>query len=340
LDLRQRHEELMSRMTEETTGLVTYGEVAAAAERIAGTAVRTPLLPCPWADPERPLWIKAECLQPTGAFKIRGAVNALSCLTPQQRERGVVAVSSGNHAQAVAYAAARFGMKALIVIPEGSAPAKVAATEALGAEVVRVPPAQREEAGRRLAAERGRVLVHPFDDPRVIAGQGTVGLEIAQQAAQLGIGVDAVLVPVGGGGLVSGIAVAMAELLPGASVLGVEPELAADARDSLRTGTRTGWPVKDTWRTIADALRAASVGEVTWRHIRVLVDDVLAVPDDAIRFAVRVLAFQSHLVVEPGGAVAVAAYLACRAELAPGRNYVAVVSGGNVDQDIYLDLLD
>ncbi|HEV3173688.1 MAG TPA: threonine/serine dehydratase [Actinocrinis sp.] len=327
-------------MTDRTTELVGYPDVAAAAGRIAGIAVRTPLLPCPWADPDRPLWIKAECLQPTGAFKIRGAVNALACLSPEQRERGVVAVSSGNHAQAVAYAAARFGIPALIAIPEGSAPNKVAATEALGAEVVRVPAAEREQAARSLAAERGRTLVHPFDDPRVIAGQGTVGMEIAAQAAEQGVTVDTVLVPVGGGGLISGIAAALDELIPEATVLGVEPEFAADAQQSLRTGTRTAWPVEDTWRTIADALRASSVGELTWRHIQALVDDILAVPEDAIRFAVRVLAFQSHLVVEPGGATAVAGYLAHRAELPPGRTYVAVVSGGNVDADIYLDLLD
>ena len=330
----------MSRMTDRTTELVGYSDVAAAAERIAGIAVRTPLLPCPWADPDRPLWIKAECLQPTGAFKIRGAVNALASLTPEERKQGVVAVSSGNHAQAVAYAAARFGIPALIAIPEGSAPNKVAATEALGAEVVRVPAAEREQAARRLAAERGRTLVHPFDDPRVIAGQGTVGMEIAAQAAEQGITVDTVLVPVSGGGLISGIATALDELIPEATVLGVEPELAADAQQSLRTGTRTAWPVEDTWRTIADALRQSCVGELTWRHIQALVDDILAVPEDAIRFAVRVLGFQSHLVVEPSGATAVAGYLAHRTELPPGRSYVAVVSGGNVDPDIYLNLLD
>jgi len=330
----------MSRMTHETTELVGYAEVAAAAERIAGVAVRTPLLPCSWADPDRPLWIKAESLQPTGAFKIRGAVNALSCLSPAERERGVVAVSSGNHAQAVAYAAARFGVHAVIAIPEGSAPAKIAATQALGAQVVRVPPAEREQAARRLAEEHSRTLIHPFDDPRVIAGQGTVGLEIAEQAEEQNITVDTVLVPISGGGLISGIAAALAERMPDAHVVGVEPEFAADAQQSLRSGTRTAWPVEDTWRTIADALRASCIGELPWRHIQALVKDILAVPDDAIRFAVRVLAFQSRLVAEPGGATAVAAYLAHRAELPPGRTYVAVVSGGNVDQDIYLDLLD
>jgi threonine dehydratase len=315
--------------------LVRFAEVAEAAKRIAGIAARTPLLPCPWADADRPLWIKAECLQPTGAFKIRGAVNALASLGPDAREAGVIAVSSGNHAQAVAYAAARFGLDALIVVPHGAAQNKVAATRALGATVVRVPAARREQETRRLAAETGRTLIHPYDDPRVIAGQGTVGLEIAEQAAELGIEVDTVLAPVSGGGLVSGIAVAVKELIPGASVVGVEPEWAADARESLRGGVRTAWPVDETWRTVADALRSASVGELAWEHLRALVSDVVAVSDPAILDAVRALASGARLVAEPGGAAAVAAYLSRRDELPAGRTYVAVVSGGNIALDAY-----
>lgn len=319
--------------------LVRLDEVLAAAKRIAGIATRTPLLPCPWADPDRPLWIKAESLQPIGAFKIRGAVNALAALDAPAREAGVIAVSSGNHAQAVAYAAARFGVDALIVIPHGSAQNKVAATQALGATVVRVPAAEREEAARRLAAETGRTLIHPFDDPRVIAGQGTIGVEIAEQAQELGVSVDTILTPVSGGGLVSGVAVAAKELIPGVSVFGVEPELAADAHESLRRGERTAWPVEDTWRTVADALRSSSVGELTWLHIRELVDGVITVPEQAILDAVRTLAAGARLVAEPGGAVAVAAYLARRDELPAGRNYVAVLSGGNIDSDVYSRIL-
>ena len=319
--------------------LVRFDEVLAAAKRIAGIATRTPLLPCPWADADRPLWIKAESLQPIGAFKIRGAVNALATLDARAREAGVIAVSSGNHAQAVAFAAARFGVDALIVIPHGSAQNKVAATQALGATVVRVPAAEREEAARRLAAETGRTLIHPYDDPRVIAGQGTIGVEIAEQARELGIRVDTILAPVSGGGLVSGIAVAAKELIPDVSVFGVEPELAADVHESLRRGERTAWPVQDTWRTVADALRSASVGELTWAHIRELVDGVVTVPETAILDAVRTLATSARLVAEPGGAVAVAAYLARRDELAAGRNYVAVLSGGNIARDAYSRIL-
>jgi threonine dehydratase len=321
------------------TQLVEFAAVTQAAKRIAGIATRTPLLPCLWADADRPLWIKAECLQPTGAFKIRGAVNALSSLEPEERKAGVIAVSSGNHAQAVAYAAARFGIDAVIVIPHGSAENKVAATQALGATVVRVPAAQREQETRRLAAESGRTLIHPYDDPRIIAGQGTIGLEIAEQARELGVSVDTILAPVSGGGLVSGIAVAARELIADVSVVGVEPELAADAQESLRGGVRTAWPVDDTWRTVADALRSASVGELTFEHLRALVDDVVTVSDPAILDAVRTLAVGSRLVAEPGGAAAVAAYLSRRDELPAGRTYVAVVSGGNVARDVYSRIL-
>lgn len=319
--------------------LVQFAEIQDAAKRISGIATRTPLLPVPWADPARPLWIKAECLQPIGAFKIRGAVNAVASLDQSTRDAGVVAVSSGNHAQAVAYAAARFGIDALIVIPEGAAENKVAATQALGATVVRVPPAQREHEARRLAAETGRTLIHPYDDRNVIAGQGTIGLEIAEQAAELGFTVDTVLAPISGGGLVSGLAVAIKELIPGASVIGVEPDLAADAQASLRSGTRTAWPVEDTWRTVADALRTTSVGELNWEHLRALVDDVVTVSDPAILDAVRALAAGSRLVAEPSGAVPVAAYIHRTDVLPTGRTYVAVVSGGNIALNAYAAIL-
>lgn len=317
------------------TDLVELADVLAAAKRIAGIATCTPLLPCPWADADRPLWIKAECLQPIGAFKIRGAVNALATLDEPARKAGVIAVSSGNHAQAVAYAAARLGVDALIVIPHGSAEIKVAATQALGATVVRVPAAEREQEARRLAEQTGRTLIHPFDDPRVIAGQGTIGVEIAHQARELGIQVGTILAPVSGGGLVSGVAVAARALIPDARVVGVEPEFAADAHDSFRRGERVTWPVDDTWRTVADALRSASVGELTWQHIQALVADIVTVSDTAILDAVRKLATGARLVAEPGGAAAVAAYLSRRDEFPAGRNYVAVVSGGNIAPDLY-----
>src|SRR6266511_509226 len=257
--------------------LVTLDEIRAAAKNLAGVAVRTPLLPAPWAGPD--FAVKAESLQVIGAFKIRGAYHALATLPAAERARGVAASSSGNHAQAVAYAARSFGVPAVIVIPEGATPGKVAATRALGAEVVRVPPADRDTAAAAIAADRGLALVPPYDDARVIAGQGTVGLEIVEDWPD----VDVVLVPVSGGGLISGVAAAVKALRPSARVFGVEPALAADTAESLRRGEPVFWPAERTYRTIADALRASSPGRLPWEHILAYVDDVLPVTEDEIR---------------------------------------------------------
>jgi threonine dehydratase len=314
--------------------LVGIQEVRAAAERIARHAVRTPLLPCLWADEDRPLWLKPESLQPVGAFKIRGAVNKIASLTPAERSRGVVTHSSGNHAQAVAYAARQFGVPAVIVIPEGAAAVKIAATRALGAEVVLVPPAERERRAAELVAEYGYTLVPPYDDTDVIAGQATVGLEIAADLPD----VAAVLVPVSGGGLISGVATAVKALCPGARVFGVEPELAADAAESFRSGRRVAWPAARTHRTIADGLRVTCVGALPWEHIRAHVDDIVTVSEREIVQAVRLLGARARLVAEPSGAVATAAYLFAKPALPAGRT-VAIVSGGNVDAGGYAALL-
>lgn len=308
-----------------------------AAERIRGVAVRTPLVPFRTADPEAPLLIKAESLQPVGAFKIRGAVNALSSLTEGERARGVVAHSSGNHAQAVAYAARALGVRAVIVMPESATAGKIAATREYGAEVVLVGDSTDERAERagQLSADEGLVLVPPFDDPRVIAGQGTVGLEIVEDTP----GVDTVLVPVSGGGLIAGIAAAVKEIAPRIAVLGVEPELAADAADSLREGTRVSWPAERTKRTMADGLRVQTVGQLTFAHMRKHVDTVVTVSESEIEEAMRRLALKASLVAEPSGAVSTAAYLFHRHELPEGRSYAAVLSGGNVDLDLFADIL-
>ncbi|WP_091452639.1 threonine ammonia-lyase [Actinokineospora iranica] len=305
--------------------LVTVDDIEAAAARIQGVAVRTPLVPCLWGDPDRPLWLKPENLQPVGAFKIRGAYNAVARLTDEQRARGVVAYSSGNHAQAVAYAAREFGIRAWIVVPEGTPQVKVDATRALGAEVVLVAAGQRETRAYEIVAERGAALIPPFDHPDVIAGQGTIGLEIVADLAE----VDLVLVPVSGGGLISGVAAAMKGLRPGAQVWAVEPELAADTAASLRAGHLVSWPVEDRDRTIADGLRSQP-SELTFAHQRALVDGIVTVAEDEIRDAVAVLAHRANLVAEPSGAVATAGYLHHAGELPRGRT-VAVVSGGNVD---------
>jgi len=314
--------------------LISIADIRAAAGRIAGAAVRTPLLPCPWAGERRPLWLKPESLQPVGAFKIRGALNKIASLTPAERAAGVVTHSSGNHAQAVAYAARLLGITAVIVIPEGASAVKVAATREFGAQVIFVPPADRERRVAELIAEHGYTPVPPYDDAAVIAGQGTVGLEIAADLPPL----DLVLVPISGGGLISGVATAVKALAPRARVVGVEPELAADALESWRAGRRVAWPAERTQRTMADGLRVTCVGELPWEHIRAHVDDIVTVTEEEIGEAVRVLAGRARLVAEPSGAVATAAYLF--RDIAPeGGRTVAIVSGGNVDPDTYAAIL-
>ncbi len=307
--------------------LVSVEDIQQAAGRLQGVLSPTPLLPCPFADP--PLLLKPESLQPTGSFKVRGAYAAISALPPRLRQRGVVAHSSGNHAQAVAYAAGLLGVPAVVVIPDNAPGIKVEATRKLGARVVRCPPgmAAREAAVQALIGEHGYTLIPPFDDPRVIAGQGTVGLEIARDCPDA----DLVVVPVSGGGLISGIATAVRALCPRAAVIGVEPELAADARDSLRRGERIAWPAAAVQQTIADALRVEQVGELPLRHMLRFVDDIVTVTDEELREAVRRLATQARLVAEPGGAAAVAACLLRPASLPAAATRVAVLSGGNID---------
>lgn len=307
---------------DDAPGLVSLDDIRAAAKRLDGVAVRTPLIPAAWAGGD--LWLKPEGLQATGAFKLRGAFNAVALLDDDARQHGVVTHSSGNHAQALAWAAREQGIAATVVMPDAAAPVKVAATRALGAEVVMVAPPERDSRVRELVAERGLTFISPFDDARVIAGAGTVGLEIAADLP----GAGTVLVPVGGGGLISGIGVATKALAPGIRVVGVEPELAADARDSLALGERVAWDPADTYRTIADGVRLPVVGELTWEHLRRHVDEIVTVPEDAILAAMRLLATRGRVVSEPTGALTTAAFLA-----EPERfgQAVAVVSGGNAD---------
>ena len=315
--------------------LVTLEEVREAARRIEGIALRTPLLPCgAGASDGRTLALKAESLQPIGAFKIRGAANMIGALEPQERARGVVTHSSGNHAQAVAFAARRHGIHAAIVIPDVAPRAKVEATRALGAEIVMVPPAERTARADALAAERGYVLVPPFDAAPIIAGQGTVGLELLEQAPDA----DVVLVPCGGGGLLSGVATAIRGLAPTVRVVGVEPELAADATDSFHAGELRTWDDARRYRTVADGVRTA-LSPLTFAHLRARVDAMVTVTEAQIREAVRWLALKARLVVEPSGALGVAAYLFRPDALPAGRNHVAILSGGNVDPEAFAALL-
>ncbi|MUL85531.1 MULTISPECIES: threonine/serine dehydratase [unclassified Mycolicibacterium] len=311
--------------------LVTIDDIDAAARRIASDIVRTPLLATRWGDPDRQLWLKPENLQPIGAFKIRGAFNALGRLEPGVRARGVVAYSSGNHAQAVAYAAAAYGVAAHIVMPEETPTVKVQATRDYGAQVVLCGAGQRESVAAELVERTGGVLIPPFDHPDVIAGQGTIGLEIAQDLPD----VAAVLIPISGGGLASGIGTAIRALCPQAKVFGVEPELAADTAESLAAGHRVDWPVAQRNRTIADGLRSTP-SELTFAHLQRVLDDVITVTEHEIRSAVRELAHGAHLVAEPSGAVALAGYR--KAATPPGPTAV-IVSGGNIAPRLLAEIL-
>ncbi|MFB9234954.1 threonine/serine dehydratase [Plantactinospora siamensis] len=302
--------------------LVSLQDVRGAADSVAGRVVRTPLLPCGWDDR---LWVKPESLQPVGSFKLRGATHAVARLDPSERDRGVVTHSSGNHGQALAWAAAAAGVPCTVVIPEGAPAVKVEAIRRLGAEVLLVPPARRLAEAERVAAETGAALIPPYDDRRIIAGQGTVGLEIVADLPD----VATVLVPVGGGGLASGVATAVKSLRPEAVVLGVEPELAADARESLTTGALARWGPELTYRTAADGLRT-NLSDLTLAHLRDRLDGILTVTEEEIMAALARLVRRTRLVVEPSGAVATAAALFRAADLRPGPA-VAVISGGNID---------
>jgi threonine dehydratase len=314
--------------------LTTLEDVQMAAERIAGAAVKTPLLPCAWADADRPLYLKPENLQPMGAFKIRGATNMIGALDPARRARGVVTHSSGNHAQAVAMAARRFGTRAAVIIPDNAPRTKVEATRALGAEVILVPPAERESRAVAVANERGYAMIPPFDAREIIAGQGTVGLEIVEQLPE----VESILVPCGGGGLLSGVATAVKGLAPRVRVVGVEPEFAADAADSFQSGELRPWDNERRHRTIADGVRTA-LSPLTFAHIRARVDAMVMVTEDEIRQAVRWLYSHARVVAEPSGALTTAAYLFHRDALPAARHHVAVISGGNVDPATYAAIL-
>ncbi|HEX6522364.1 MAG TPA: threonine/serine dehydratase [Streptosporangiaceae bacterium] len=315
---------------------VSGAEIADAARRLDGLVVRTPLVPFPGVEPR--LLIKPESLQPTGAFKLRGAYAAITADLDRVTRHGVVAHSSGNHGHAVAYAAAKLGVRAVVVVPENAPRTKTDAIARYGAELVMVAPtlAARVAATDELVAKHGYLLVPPFDDRRVIAGQGTIGLEIVADCPD----VDLVLVPVSGGGLISGIAAAIKSRRPQATVIGVEPELAADGRDSLHRGERVAWSAAEVQRTVADALRVEQIGVLPFAHIRRYVTDIVTVSDEEMLSAIRRLALEARLIAEPGGAAAVAACLFRAAELPPAATRVAVLSGGNVDPALLTRVLD
>jgi threonine dehydratase len=329
-------------MSTQTIVLVDLDTIRAAAKRVASIAFKTPLVRAPFPGVAgrgmgREIWLKAESLQPIGAFKIRGAANKILQLTPEEIGRGVITYSSGNHAQGVAYAAREVGAKAVIVMPSNAPAIKRAATLALGAEVVDVGVASSERlaVAERLVREHGYIVIPPYDDEQIIAGQGTCGLEIVEELPD----VDLVLSPVSGGGLLSGVAAAVKQLRPQAKVFGIEPELAGDTAESFRTGSIVTWGAELTSRTIADGLRTQSVGVRNFAHIQAFVDGVITVTEAEIRAAMRAIVATTRLVPEPSGAVTTAALLFHAGELPEYKKAVAVVSGGNVDPTLLAEVL-
>jgi threonine dehydratase len=313
---------------------VSIAEIRAAAARIANIAFKTPLVRAQFPGlsgygTSKEIYLKAESLQPIGAFKIRGAANKILQLAPAEIALGVITYSSGNHAQGVAYAAREVGAKAVIVMPSNAPAIKRAATLALGAQVVDVGLASSERLAKSdaLVREHGYIVIPPYDDEQIIAGQATCGLEIVEAMPD----VDLVLAPVSGGGLLSGVAAAVKQLRPRTKVFGVEPELAGDTAESFRTGSIVTWGAELTSRTIADGLRTQSVGQRNFAHIQAFVDGIITVTEAEIRAAMRAIVAATRLVPEPSGAVATAALLFHAAELPPYTTAVAVVSGGNVD---------
>jgi threo-3-hydroxy-L-aspartate ammonia-lyase len=316
--------------------VIGFDDVRAAAARLRGVANRTPVFTSRTLDGRTgaTLFLKAESFQRGGAFKFRGAYNKISSLSAEELTRGVFASSSGNHAQAVALVARLLGTKAVILMPEDATEAKLAATRGYGAEVVtydRYAPGDREELGLRMAGERGMVPIPPYDDLMVMAGQGTVALELIEETGDL----DTLVCPVSGGGLIAGCATVAKALCPGVRVIGVEPEAGDDTRRSLEAGERVRIDVP---RTIADGLQVPIPGELTFEVNRKLLDEVVIVSDAEIIEAMAFLFDRMKLVTEPSGAAAVAAILAGKVEVG-GLRVGAVISGGNVGVDRFRDLV-
>jgi len=322
--------------------MVTLNDIQAARELLHDIAVRTPLVSCKLPDhdnnkDQRQIFLKPENLQPVGSFKVRGAYNKIASLSMEERQRGVVSHSSGNHAQGVAFAARALGVKATIVMPSNAPAVKMQATRAMGAEIVIVGPASEDriQKAEELERDHGLVPVPPYNDEKIIAGQGTIGLEILDDLSD----VEVVLAPVGGGGLISGIATAIKESRPEVKVIGVEPEFAADARESLRTGKIQFTLAENAAKTLADGLRSQSVGPINFEHIRRYVDAIIAVKEDEIKQAMRHLLFAGRILAEPSGAVTTAAAMFHASEIPASAKTAAVVSGGNIEPKLFTDIL-
>lgn len=314
---------------------VSLADIEAAAQRIKGVAVETPLVESPALNDRVGLRVlmKLETLQRVGAFKFRGAYNRLSQLTDDEKTRGVVAFSSGNHAQGVALAAKLLGIPALIVMPADAPKVKAEATKGYGAEVKFYDrlTESREKIAAAIAKERGAVVVPAFDDPHIIAGQGTAGLEMVRQAEALGVKLDVAITPCSGGGLLAGVATAVKALSPSTAMIGVEPAGYDDTLKSLQAGSRT--PMVPTHRTLCDALETPCPGELTFPILQKHVADVAVVTDAEVAEAVRYAFSTLKLVVEPGGSAGLAALLAGKVNTLSGTTVGLVLSGGNIDPD-------
>jgi len=326
--------------------MITLEQIKHAQQGLRGIAARTPLISfyqpaikdsIPRPDSLGELYLKPESLQPIGSFKLRGAYNKITSFTDEERKRGVISYSSGNHAQGVAYAAHAMGTKAVIVMPRNAPKVKIDSTAALGAEIVFVGPAsaERRHKAEELSQKHGYSIVPPYDDEFIIAGQGTAGLEILEDCPD----VELVLAPVGGGGLISGVASAIKLSGSKAKVVGVEPELANDAQQSFRSGKIVQLPAERVSSTLADGLRTQSIGQHNFEHIRAFVDDIITVTEDEIREAVRRMAKDARIVAEPSGAVTFAAALFHTDELPPAKKTVAVVSGGNIESQLLAQII-
>jgi threonine dehydratase len=316
--------------------LVSSAKFAEARERLRGAVLHTPLIRLT-SITDATAYLKAESLQPIGSFKLRGAYNAVAQLSEAERRRGVITYSSGNHGQGVAFAARAFGIPAIIVMPRNAPEIKRQATTALGAKIVDVGPAssERRERAEALAAEHGYSIIPPYDDPAIIAGQGTCGLEVLADCPEL----DLVLAPVGGGGLLSGVAAAIRQQRPECHVVGVEPELAGDAAASLHQGRIVEYTAEQTTRTLADGLRTQSLGTLNFAHIQRYVERVITVTEVEIERAMRHIAWEARLIAEPSGAVSTAALLFHQSELPQHRTAVAIISGGNAEPATLLRVL-
>src|ERR1700733_12450142 len=317
--------------------MITLDDIRAAQARLQGVTVHTRLIEYKLSesDPRR-LFLKPENQQPIGAFKLRGAYNKIASLSEPDRKRGVISYSSGNHAQGVAYAARALGVKSVIVMPNNAPTIKREATAKLGAEIVLVGPGsdERKTKAEELAAQHGYAIVPPYNDEQIIAGQGTIGLEILGDLPE----VEAVFAPVGGGGLISGVAAAIKLSNPKIKVIGVEPELAADAQASLRSGKIVAFPAEQVSRTLADGLRTQSIGDINFEHIRKYVDDIITVTEEEIRQAMKYLSANPDTVAEPSGAVSVAGFIFHASELPRTKLNVAIISGGNIEPSMLKDL--